>query len=119
MRIAYLAMKLPPALGRGPACPAPSSSTTNTLPPDRQPGLEFLHDFSGAAAVRAGLRFACWTALQRPHRTLRLAAERRDGMPPADASAAAARGASGTAAESDFPRRRFTWSRLRAVSPDL
>src|SRR3712207_9062574 len=54
MRIAYLAMELPPALGRGPACPAPSSATTNTLPPDRQPGLDLLQDFSGAAAAVRG-----------------------------------------------------------------
>jgi hypothetical protein len=34
--------------------------TTNILPPDRQLGLDFLQDFSGAAAaVRAGGRFAC------------------------------------------------------------
>ncbi len=46
-----MAMELPPALGRGPACPAPSSATTNTLPPDRQPGLDLLQDFSGAAAA--------------------------------------------------------------------
>src|SRR4051794_570104 len=45
MRIAYLAMELPPALGRGPACPAPSSVTTNILPPDRQPRLDLLQDF--------------------------------------------------------------------------
>src|SRR3712207_1650185 len=45
MRIAYLAMELPPALGRGPACPAPSLATTNTVPPDRQPGLDLLNIF--------------------------------------------------------------------------
>jgi hypothetical protein len=38
-------MELPPALGRGPACPAPSSATTNILPPDRQPGLIFFKIF--------------------------------------------------------------------------
>src|SRR3712207_2121963 len=55
MRIAYLAMELPPALGRGPACPAPSSATTNSLPPDRQSGLDLLKIFPApAAAVRGG-----------------------------------------------------------------
>lgn len=42
MRIAYLAVELPLSVSCGPVCPAPSSTTTNNLPPDRQPGLDFL-----------------------------------------------------------------------------